>query len=113
MLELIAMVAGIVICVLVPIEVGKIRRGWVRPKFAGDRAKFLAAYRKQLRYLMWLGIVFGVLGTGLALVETTPGESIVKLVGAVIWFAVAVVSFTSLRTLATVPETGPSGISGA
>ena len=70
MLELIAMVAGIVICVLVPIEVGKIRRGWVRPKFAGDRAKFLAAYRKQLAR----AIVDGVLAYKRA-VEVSGGRT--------------------------------------
>ena len=43
MLELIAMVAGLAVCVWMPIEMGKIRKGWVHKKFAGDRPKFLAA----------------------------------------------------------------------
>ena len=55
MLELISMVAGLIVCIMIPIEVGKIRKGWVRDKFKGDRPKFLAAYRKQLKMLMWLG----------------------------------------------------------
>ena len=43
MLELIAMIAGLVVCVMMPIEMTRIRKGWVHKKFAGDRPKFLAA----------------------------------------------------------------------
>ena len=43
MIELISIVASLVVCILIPIEVGRIRRGWVRKNFAGDRGKFLAA----------------------------------------------------------------------
>ena len=85
MLELIAMAAGLAVCVWLPIEMSKIRKGWVHKKFAGDRPKFLAAYRKQLKALMWLGLVFGVLGLGLAAVEANRGEAIVRVVGAAIY----------------------------
>lgn len=108
MLELISIVAGLIVCIMMPIEVGKIRKGWVRDKFKGDRPKFLAAYRKQLKALMWLGVVFAVLGLAVALLEDHRGEAIVKVIIAVIWFAVAAVSFFSLRTLATVPDTEPA-----
>ena len=104
MLELISILAALVVCILIPIEVGKIRNGWVRKQFAGDRPKFLAAYRKQLRMLTWLGLVFGVLGIGLAAIEANHGEAIVKLVAAVIWFAVSGISFIALRQLAKVPD---------
>ncbi|GEP60942.1 hypothetical protein [Reyranella soli] len=107
MLELISMVAGLIVCIMIPIEVGKIRKGWVRDKFKGDRPKFLAAYRKQLKMLAWLGLVFAVLGLGLAAVEERHGEAIVKVVGAVIWLAVSAISFFSLRTLENVPDTEP------
>ena len=112
MLELIAMIAGLIVCIMMPIEVGKIRRGWVRDKFKGDRPKFLAAYRKQLKMLMWLGLVFGVMGIGLAAVEARHGEVIVKLIGAVIWFAVSGIAFVSLGELAKIPDTEPAGSSG-
>jgi hypothetical protein len=112
MLELIAMVAGLAVCVWLPIEMGKIRRGWVHKKFAGDRPKFLAAYRKQIRTMMWLGLVFGVAGIGLALVEDRPGGSIIRLVGAAIWLAVSGIAFTSLRTLERIPDSGPVANSG-
>ena len=104
MLELISILAALIVCILIPIEVGKIRNGWVRKQFAGDRPKFLAAYRKQLRMLTWLGLVFGVLGIGLAAIEANRGEAIVKLVAAVIWFAVSGISFIGLRQLAKVPD---------
>ena len=107
MLELISIIAGLIVCIMLPIELGKIRKGWMHKKFAGDRPKFLAAYRKQLKALMWLGLVFGVLGLGLAALEAHRGEAIVKVVGAVIWFTVSGLSFISLRELAKVPDTEP------
>jgi hypothetical protein len=113
MLELIAMVAGLAVCVWLPIEMGKIRKGWVHKKFAGDRPKFLAAYRKQIRTLMWLGLVFGVSGIGLAALADQRAESIVKLIGAAIWFSVAGIAFTSLRALAQIPDSEPVANSGA
>jgi predicted Na+-dependent transporter len=108
MLELISMIAGVVVCVMIPIEVGKIRKGWVREKFKGDRPKFLAAYRKQLKMLIWLGFVFAALGLALAAVEDHRGEAIVKVVGAAIWFTVATISLFSLRTLENVADTEPA-----
>ena len=105
MLELISILAALIVCILIPIEVGRIRSGWVRKQFAGDRPKFLAAYRKQLRMLMWLGFVFGVLGIGLAAIEASRGEAIVRLIAAVIWFTVSCISFIGLRQLAKVPDT--------
>ena len=113
MLELISMVAGLIVCIMIPIEVGKIRKGWVRDKFKGDRPKFLAAYRKQIRTLMWLGLVFGVSGIGLAALADQRAESIVKLIGAAIWFSVAGIAFTSLRALAQIPDSEPVANSGA
>jgi len=105
MLELISMVAGLVVCIMIPIEVAKIRKGWVRDKFKGDRPKFLAAYRKQLKMLMGLGFVFAALGIALASLEDHHAEAIVKVVGAVIWFAVASICLFSLRGLPDVPDT--------
>jgi len=105
MLELISIIAALAICVLTPIEVRRIRGGWVRKQFAGDRAKFLAAYRRQLTLLTWLGVVFGVLGIGMALIETKPGEATVKSVAAIIWFTVAGISFVSRRMLPAGPAT--------
>ena len=113
MLEMIAMVAGLVVCVMMPIEVARIRKGWVHKKYAGDRPRFLAYYRKQIRVLMWLGLFFGVTGIGLAALEAQRGESIIKLIGAAIWFAVSGIAFTSLRTLAQIPGTEPVANSGA
>ena len=113
MLELIAIIAGLIVCVMMPIEVGKIRKGWVHKKYAGDRPKYLAAYRKQIRMLMWLGLVFGVMGIGLAALEARHGEAIVKLIGAAVWLAVSGIAFTSLRTLAQIPDTEPVANSGA
>jgi len=113
MLELIAIVAGLVVCVMMPIEMSKIRKGWVHKKFAGNRPKFLAAYRKQIRMTMWLGLFFGLAGIGLAALADQRAESIVKLIGAAIWLAVSGFAFISLRTLALIPDTGPVATPGA
>jgi len=113
MIELISIICSLAICVLTPIEVSRIRRGFVAKKFAGDREKYLAAFRKQLTLLIWLGIAFGVLSFGLAFLETRPGESVVKFVAAAIWLAVAGICFVSRRMLPPVSPTGSLGPSGA
>ncbi len=46
-----------------------------------------------------MGVVFGVLGIGLALIETKLGEATVKVIAAVIWFAVSGICFISRRAL--------------
>lgn len=112
MLELIGMIAGLIVCIMMPIEMARIRKGWVSKKFTSDRPKFLVAYRKQLKMLMWLGLVFGVLGIGLAAVEARHGEVIVKLIGAAIWFIVSAIAFLSRRELAKIPDAAPVGNSG-
>ena len=108
MLQQIAIVAGLIVCVMLPIELGKIRKGWVHKKFAGDRPKFLAAYRKQIRVMMWMGLVLGVAGIGLAAVADQRAETIVKLIASAVWLAVAGVAWTSLRALARMPDTDPT-----
>lgn len=113
MLELIAMVAGLAVCVWLPIEMSKIRKGWVHKKFAGDRPKFLATYRKNIRAMMWLGLVLGVAWIGLAAIADQRAESIIRLIGAAIWFAVSGIAFTSLRALAQIPDSEPTVSSGA
>ena len=52
MLELISIICSLAICILTPIEVHKIRAGRVRKGFAGDRAKHIAAFDKQLTWLI-------------------------------------------------------------
>jgi hypothetical protein len=113
MFEIISIIAALAVCIMMPIEMGKICKGWVHKKFAGDRARFLAAHRKQLRALMWLGLVVGVSGIGLAAIATRHGEVIVRLISAVVWFSVSGIAFVSRRELANVPETEPVGNSDA
>ena len=109
MLELISIVASLVICVLMPIQVNKIRNGWVHEKFAGDRPRFIAVHRKQFRMLMWLGLVFGILGLAMAPLEDNPGERTVKVIAAVIWFVVSGLGFFSVRTLDKVADADAAG----
>jgi len=109
MLELISIVASLVICVLVPIQASRIRNGWVHKNFAGDRPRFLAVHRKQFRMLIWLGLVFGILGLVMAPLEDHPGEQTVKVIAAVIWFVVSAVSFFALRTVDKVADADAAG----
>jgi hypothetical protein len=99
MIELISILCSLVICIGTPIEVNRIRGGWVAKKFDGDRERFLAAYRKQLNMLVSLGVVFGCVNLLLALIEDSPGERVVKFVAAAIWFAAAAISHVSRRGL--------------
>ena len=95
------------ICILIPIEVGRSQRP--AQEVRGRSAQVLAAFRKQLKLLMWLGLVFGVVGIGLAPLEAIAAKRSVARPAAVIWFAVACISFISLRQLAKVPDTEPVG----
>ena len=109
MIELISIVASLALCILIPIEVSKIRNGWVRSTFAGDRPKFLAAYRRQLNLLKWMGLGLSVLSIALAPLETHAGEPTVKVIAGIIWFVVAGLCFSALRSLAKVADTDPAG----
>ena len=99
MIELISILCSLAICILTPIEMTRIRAGWVAKKFGGDRERFLAAYRKQLDMLVSVGVVFGALNLLLALIEANPGERVVKFVAAAIWFVAAGISHASRRGL--------------
>jgi len=57
-------------------------------------------------------LVFGVVAIGLAAIEARDGEVIVKLIGAVIWFAVSGIAFVSFGELAKMPDTEPAGSLG-
>jgi len=105
MIELISILCSLAICIVTPIETNKVRGGWVSKKFAGDRERFLAAYRKQLNMLVSVGVVFGALNLLLALIEANPVERAVKFVAAAIWFVAAGVSHVSRRGL---PESSPN-----
>lgn len=110
MLELISIVCSLALCILTPIELHKIRAGRVRKGFAGDRAKYIAAFDRQLTWLMWVGLVFGALVLGLAFIEKRPGEAVVKIVAAAIWFAVACITCIAHRQLVGIADrpTAPS-----
>jgi hypothetical protein len=58
---------------------------------------------------MWMGFVFGALSFVLAPLEADPGEPTVKVIAGIIWFVVAGLSLSSLRTLAKMPDTDPIG----
>jgi len=106
MIELISIICSLAICVVTPIEVRKIRSGWVRDKYKGDRTKYIAAFRAQLNMLTWVGVGFGVLSIGLAFIEMEPGEPVVKVIAGLVWFAVACICFVSRRMIPNEPGTG-------
>ena len=110
MLELISIIASTTLCILTPIEVAKIRGGWVREKFANNRSAFIAAYHRQLTALTWLGLVFGSLLLATSWMETEPGETVVRLITALMWFAVGAVCVISRRRLP--PAAPPDVLSG-
>jgi len=100
MLELIAIVAGLVLCFYLPYEVGKVRNGWVRKSFKGTAEAFRAAYQKQLKTFMVLGLVIGIVDIALAPLDQEAGEWVFKLLSAAIWLSVAAVAYHARGRLA-------------
>jgi hypothetical protein len=109
MIELISIVASIALIILTPIQTSQIVAGKISPKFKGTPAAYVAAFRKQIGLLVWLGAVFAVLNLLLMFIETEPGEWIFKLIAAVLWAAVAGVSFFSSQKLAKLPAPAEGG----
>ena len=93
MLELIALICGLFLCVYLPIEAGKVRNGWVRKSFKGTPEEFRAAYVKQVNYFMWIGVGIGVVDLVLAPLNAEGGDWIFNLISSVLWLAVAAIAF--------------------
>jgi hypothetical protein len=105
MLELIALICGIVLTIWQPIEARRVAGGWTRPRFRGTRAEFLVAYRRQLTMFLWLGVVIAVLNIGMGVVlEDEPARRIARFVTAAVWLGVAASSFLSRRIAEAAPR---------
>jgi len=103
MLELIAIVGGVVLLFYLPHEANKVRNGWMRRRFKGPPAEFRAAYAKWLKSFGTIGIVLGCVGIVLAPLAPERGEWVFKLLGAAIWFGVAAVAFRQRARLEQQP----------
>ena len=103
MLELISLICALVLVVWTPQEVNKVLGGWVNKRFKGDHAAFLKAYRKQLSVMRGAGMAFVVAMLAIAALEfADEGDATrgaVKLVAAVIWGGVAIVSHRARQKL--------------
>lgn len=100
MLELIALLAALALCIWTPIETRKVRNGWVRKNFKGTREEFVVKYRRQLTMFIWLGGVLGLGNLALALFTAGgDGYQIAKVVAGAIWLAASIVAFASRRSL--------------
>lgn len=113
MLQLISLICCVVLLVLTPIQMRKLRAGVVPPKFKGDAAAYRAVYRKQLTMLVWLGTVFGVLSIAMGILDlsginedTAPVEGYVQFGVAAIWLAVAISMSVHRRRLDSWPAQG-------
>lgn len=109
MIELISILASFVLLILTPIQTAQITAGKINPKFKGTPEAYVAAFRKQVGLIAWLGAVFAVLNLGLIFIATEPGEWIVKLIAAVLWVGVSSVSFYSSQRLARWPAAAQGG----
>jgi hypothetical protein len=103
MLELIAIVGGLILIFYLPYEVGKVRNGWVRKSFKGAPADFPAAYAKSLKSFTTLGLILGCVGVVLAPLTPEGGEWVFKLLGAAIWFGVAAIAYQQRGKLTAQP----------
>jgi hypothetical protein len=105
MLELIALICGVVLTVWQPIEARRVAGGWTRPRFRGTREEFLVAYRRQLTMFLWLGVVIALLNIGMSLVlEDEPARRIARFVTAAVWLGVAGSAFLSRRIAEAAPR---------
>jgi hypothetical protein len=109
MLELISILASLVLIVLMPMQTAQVCAGKISPKFKGEPEAYVAAFRKQVGLLIWLGAVFAGLNLVLIFLETEPGEWIVKLIAAVLWLGVCAVSVYSRQKLAKLPAPADPG----
>jgi hypothetical protein len=100
MLELISILASIALLVVTPMQTAQIRAGKISPNYKGTADAYAAAFCKQIGLLVWLGAVFTVLNLVLIFIATEPGDWIVNLVAAVLWFGVFAVSLHSRQRLA-------------
>jgi hypothetical protein len=104
MLELIALLGGLIVCFYMPYEANRVRRdGWARKNFKGDPIDFRAAYLKQLTYLMWVGIGIGTVDAALAPLDTERGEWIFKLIIAAVWLTAGAIAFYLRSKMARQP----------
>ncbi len=101
MLELIALLAGVVLIVWQPIEARRVAGGWTRPRFRGTREEFLPAYRRQLTMFLWLGVGIVVINIGLG---TVIEEDPARLLTAAVWAGVAASAYLSRRIADTAPR---------
>jgi hypothetical protein len=108
MIELLVIIAAIAVLILTPIEVNRIQKGWVRKSFKGSHAEFIKAYRKQLLLMTWLGGVMGVAYVGIGLITEREYSDIAKYVIAVLWLAVAGMSYFMREKLANVQSPPPA-----
>lgn len=100
MIELIGLVACLIACIGVPIQAAQIRSGKMPAKFTGTREQYVAAFRKQLTLLQWVGLGFGVVDLAMIAIQTEPGEWIVSVVGALLWLTLGGMSFFYNRAFA-------------
>ncbi len=87
MIELIAILAGIAVLILTPIEINKIKKGWMRRTSRARSRISWSPIARQLMILIVVGLVFGVFNIALGFVEERPGENYVKFFAGVLWFA--------------------------
>jgi hypothetical protein len=112
MIEILVIIAAIAVLILTPIEVNKIKTGWVRKSFKGTPAEFVTAYRKQLLIMIWFGGVMGLAYVGLGFLAEREDSDIAKFVIAALWLAVGAMSYFMREKLASVaPPLPPPGAS--
>ena len=99
MIEIISILASLVIVILTPIQTAQICAGKAIKGYKGTREENAAVFSKQLGFLIWLAPVLAVLNLAMILIETEPGEWIVKSIAAALWLAVFAVTFASRRKL--------------
>ena len=108
MIEIISILASLVIVILTPIQTAQICAGKAIKGYKGTREENAAVFNKQLGFLIWLAPVLAILNLAMILIETEPGEWIVKSIAAGLWLTVFAVTFRSRGKLARLESPNPS-----
>lgn len=98
MLNLIVLLCFVGGTVAAAIQIPKLRKGWVHPKFQSDPAKFRASKLKEYAILAVAGIVCGALFVGMGFLEDRRPAQLERFVIGGIMIACGAIGFW-MRTL--------------
>ena len=103
MITWIAVVCVIIAVAVAGVQSGKIRAGWVPPKFAGREAEFLRRKRTEYTMLAWLGVVAGPIWLVLAALDWGRAAAYERIALGIVFIICGAIMFSLRARLPTEP----------